>query len=238
MGRPEQEGEGGEVGIPACRAERLGTSGADKSVCPTAIPWSIVSLIGLPVAGVLALAVLWPKSPPLPKLYSIPTFSLIERSGEGLGLGALKGKIWVADFIFTTCPGPCLMMTQRMAELQRRLGAADDVRLVTFTVDPEHDSPEVLREYAARHGARADRWLFLTGDRAAIYGLAEKGFKVTTTDLGEGATGPEGRYLHSTKMVLIDRDGVVRGYFDGVDPGSVGKVASAVAALRRERGGG
>ncbi len=228
---------GSEAGNPACRPGRQGTPVADRNVCPTAIPWSVISLIGLPVVGVLALAVLWPKSSPLPKLYGIPAFSLVERSGEGLGPDALRGKIWIADFVFTTCPGPCLMMTQRMAELQRRLGASEDVRLVSFTVDPEHDSPEVLRAYAERHGALAGRWLFLTGARAAIYDLAEKGFKVTTTDMGDGAAGPDGRYLHSTKLVLVDGDGFVRGYFDGVDPAAVEKVMGAIRALRREKGG-
>lgn len=231
------QGENGrEAGIPARHTEGQGNAGADKNVRPTAIPWSIISLIGLPVLGVLALALLWPKAPPLPKLFAIPAFSLIERSGDAVGRVDLDGKIWVADFIFTTCPGPCLMMTQRMADLQRRLGSADDVRLVSFTVDPEHDTPEVLRDYAELHGARPGQWLFVTGPRSAIYDLAEKGFKVTTADLGEGATGPEGRYLHSTKMVLVDRDGFVRGYFDGVDATSVAKVVAAVAALRREAG--
>lgn len=202
----------------------------------TRFPWSVIGLIGLPVLGVLALALFWPSAPPLPKLFALPAFLLTERAGNAVCGEDLKGKIWVADFIFTTCPGPCLMMTQRMADLQRRLDPADDVRLVSFTVDPETDTPAVLRAYAEKHGAVEGRWLFLTGERLAIYGLAEKGFKVTTSDLGEGATGPEGRFLHSTKMVLVDGDGFVRGYFDGVDPAAVGKVMAAIRALRREAG--
>lgn len=215
-----------------------GNGGAHKVECAAGIPWSVVALIGVPVLGVLAMSWLWPRRPPLPELFPLPDFALIERSGNEVRAQDLKGRIWVADFIFTTCPGPCLMMTQRMADLQRRLGRADDVRLVSFTVDPETDTPEVLGAYAERHGAVEGRWYFLTGNRPAIYDLAEKGFKVTTADLGEGAVGPEGRYLHSTKFVLVDRDGFVRGYFDGVDPAAVGRIIAAIKVLRREAGGG
>ncbi|HPA16969.1 MAG TPA: SCO family protein [Verrucomicrobiae bacterium] len=200
-------------------------------------PWGVMAMLAVPVLGTLVLALLWPRATPLPKMYPLPPFALIggdrsEVTGEGL-----RGKIWVADFIFTTCPGPCLMMTQRMAELQRRLGPADDVRLVSFTVEPENDTPEVLRTYGEKYGAVPGRWLFLTGERRAIYDLAEKGFKVATVDQGEGASGPEGRFLHSTKMILVDREGFVRGYFDGVDTAAVGKVLAAIRALRDEATG-
>lgn len=198
----------------------------------------LAMLLPVPLLGVMtfALAGLRLGPGPLPKLYPIPAFSLTERGGAQVTAESLRGKVWVADFFFTTCPGPCLMMTQRMAELQKRLGRADDLRLVSFTVDPERDTPAALREYAARHGADPERWLFLTGDRNAIYELGEKGFRLATVDQGEGGGGPEGRFLHSTKMVLVDAEGFVRGYFDGVDPASVGKVAAAVKAVRREAG--
>lgn len=198
------------------------------------LPWDLVAMLVVPVIGTLMLVFLWPKAPPLQKLYPLPGFSLTAQDRSTMTLDTLRGKVWVANFIFTTCPGPCLMMTQRMAQLQRQLGPLDDVRLISFTVDPDRDTPEVLKAYAEKHGAIPGYWFFLTGPRAALYELAQKGFKVATVDQGPDATGPDGQFLHSTKMVIVDRDGFVRGYFDGVDTSAVGKVAAAVRGLRRE----
>lgn len=197
-------------------------------------PWALVAMLAIPVLGTILLLALWPRRPPLPKLYPVPPFSLASQDGSEVTLDALRGKTWVANFMFTTCPGPCLMMTQRMAQLQRQTGAIDGLKLVSFTVDPDRDTPPVLRAYAEKHGAIPGRWTFLTGQRQAIYDLAQKGFRVATVDQGPGAAGPDGQFLHSTKMIVVDPEGFVRGYFDGVDIGVVDKVVAAVRQVGRE----
>ena len=140
----------------------------------------------------------------------IPEFTLTERNGAPLGLSDLKGKVWVADFFFTSCPGPCETLTNRLASIHRHVAGDDRVRLVSISVDPATDPPEVLHDYAARFKA-GDRWLFLTGPRPSIYGLARDGFKLPI------ATDPNGLGLitHSTRLVLVDRTGMVRGFYEG-----------------------
>lgn len=147
----------------------------------------------------------------LPKLWQLPEFSLTERSGQPLKLADLQGKVWVADFFYTTCPGPCPMMTSRFSSLHRDLAQEPEVRFVSISTDPEKDTPEMLRAYAERFQAD-DRWLFLTGEKAEIYQLAIAGFKLS---LAETPGAPE-PITHSTKLALVDRTGAVRGFYDGL----------------------
>src|SRR5205814_4187981 len=123
----------------------------------------------------------------LPAYGTVPKFELTNQDSQPFGSPALAGKIWIADFIFTNCPGPCPIISTRMSELQKPL-AKSDVRLVSFTVDPEKDTPEVLRTYAGKLNARPGRWDFLTGPRAAIYSLSKDGFKLGVSD-GSDETG-------------------------------------------------
>lgn len=106
----------------------------------------------------------------------VPEFSLVERSGQTVTKADVLGNVWVADFIFTRCPDVCPLVSSHMAALQEDLRTEDALRLVSITVDPTHDTPEVLRQYAMRFGAHAQRWLFLTGDKEHIYRLAHEGF--------------------------------------------------------------
>jgi cytochrome oxidase Cu insertion factor (SCO1/SenC/PrrC family) len=113
---------------------------------------------------------------------TIPDFSLIERSGRRVTLAEFRGKVWVADFIYTHCTDTCPLQTAELARLQANLATEPGVRLVSITVDPAQDTPEVLAEYATRFGADRDRWLFLTGQKRAIYTLAQKGFLLSVED--------------------------------------------------------
>jgi protein SCO1/2 len=152
----------------------------------------------------------------LPVYGALPDFELTERSGEGVNLETLRGKVWVADFIFTHCAGPCPLLSSRMSGLQKAVQDLDGVRLVSFSVDPERDTPEVLAEYAQRYQADAERWLFLTGSKEPLYRLVGEGFRLAVADGGPQA----GLITHSTRFVLVDQQGRIRGYYDGADPGA------------------
>jgi protein SCO1 len=163
----------------------------------------------------------------LPKDGIVPPFQLIDQNGQPFGSQQLLGKIWIADFVYSTCPGPCPMISSRMSETQKPLRDTD-VKLVSFSVEPQHDTPAVLREYAARLNAQPGRWQFLTGDKATIYRLSHDGFKLAT---GEGgAAGP----IHSTRMVLVDRSGVIRGYYDATDADAVTRLLADTNHLLHE----
>jgi cytochrome oxidase Cu insertion factor (SCO1/SenC/PrrC family) len=129
-------------------------------------------------------------------LAEVPDFVLRERSGQPVTKADLLGKVWIVNFIFTQCVEECPLATSRMARLQEAFTAEADVRLVSITVDPEHDTPEVLREYAKSFGAHPQRWLFLTGEKERIYRLAREGFRLGVFEASEAdssATMPPGR---------------------------------------------
>lgn len=165
------------------------------------------------------------RSDRLPILGAAPTFSLIDQGGRPFSSDALSGRVWVVDFIFTYCAGPCPVMTANMARLQEKIADAPAARLVSISVDPQRDTPEVLAAYAQRFGADPARWYFLTGDLEAIKTVAVDGFK-----LG----GRDDPILHSEKFVLVDQRGRIRGYYDVADSGSLDELASHVRALERE----
>ena len=160
---------------------------------------------------------------------TIPPFELTNQHAQPFGTAQLQGRIWIADFIFTSCPGPCPLISSRMAELQRPLEKSD-VHLVTITVDPETDTPEVLRDYAERLHARPGRWDFLTGDKDTIFKLTQQGFKLAVADGEE-----EGNPVHATRAVLVDRRGEIRGYYDMTAPDGVTKLLADTSHLLREQ---
>lgn len=144
---------------------------------------------------------------------AVPDFALTERSGVTVGLEQLRGKIWVADFVYTTCTDTCPLQTAMMAKLQQEYFDKPNVQFVSFTVDPERDTPAVLTAYAAKHKADAARWYFLTGQRDRMMGLIQNGFHlaVATTPIGGDAGG---MIPHSPRFVLVDQQGRIRGYYD------------------------
>lgn len=185
---------------------------------------------GLSRAGVgLVLAVLAGcRAPELPVLGTVPPFALTERSGRPLRAEDLVGRVWIADFVFTRCPDVCPALTRRMARLQSLSSdGSDAVRLVSFSVDPSHDTPDVLRVYAAHAGARDD-WLFVTGPRDAMATLLRDGFRVAFADDGP----PAAPITHSDRFVLVDRDLRIRGYYHGGDAEDVERLARDATALR------
>ena len=161
---------------------------------------------------------------------TVPNFELVNQNGQLFGSAELHGKIWIADFIFTTCPGPCPMISTRMGELQKPLEKTD-VHLVSFTVDPKKDTPEVLRSYAENLRAEPGRWDFLTGSQSVIYNLSRNGFKLAVSD-GSADTGIP---VHSTRVVLVDRHGEIRGYYNVTEPDAVTKLMADTSHLLREQ---
>ncbi len=152
----------------------------------------------------------------------LPDFSLVDTDGKPVTRDDLKGHVWVANFFFTNCPAQCPMMNQRMAQIQRALPDGAAARLVSITVDPERDSPEILRDYAKTYGAKDGRWLFLTGDKQAIIQLALEGFKLPA---GENPND------HSLRLALIDRDGRIRGYFNSTEDDSIASLQAQLLSL-------
>ena len=151
--------------------------------------------------------------------YPVGAFALTERSGHQVTADDLRGKVWIASFIFTRCSGPCPQVTAAMADLQTEFAGQPDVHLVTFTVDPEYDTPKILTQYADRFHADPDRWLFLTGKESDVYRLLRDGFKVGASKNADAAPGEA--VSHDTHLAVVDRDGHVRGYYSAFpDPDS------------------
>lgn len=183
----------------------------------------------LAVAGVGAWLILQPRT--LPVVGTVPAFALTERSGLPLTSADLAGHVWVANFIFTSCPDFCPALTTRMGTLQQAVtSGSDPVRLVSFTVDPLNDAPEILRPYAARAGA-GDYWLFATGTRDALATLLRDGFRVAYADDGP----PTSPITHSDRFVLVDRQLRIRGYYHGTEAPDVARLARDALALRDGR---
>ena len=157
---------------------------------------------------------------------SAPDFSLTDSSGRALGLEALRGKVWIADFIFTSCAGTCPMMSGQMRKLQDSL--PHDIRLVSFSVDPARDTPAVLAHYATQLGADPNRWVFLTGDRQQVYDVSVKGFKLALDDGKGSETEP---IMHSSRFVLIDRAGQIRGYYSGTEDADLTRLSEDAKKL-------
>lgn len=166
----------------------------------------------------------------LQKYWTLPDFTLTERNGRPLRLGDLAGKVWVADFFYTTCPGPCPLVTSHVSEVQKALGSNPDVRLVSISVDPAKDTADVLKAYAERYAA-GPNWLFCTGEKGAIYTLAHDGFKLP---MAEGT--PEGGPItHTTRLVLVDKTGTVRGFYEGTTEDGVQALVRDARRLFEEK---
>ncbi len=170
---------------------------------------------------------------PLPRLGTIPEMSLVDQDGESFAREDLVGRTSIVDFVFTRCPAICPLLSEKMAQLQDRFeGAGDDVQLLSISVDPDHDTPAVLSEYAARYEADPERWRFLTGDADEVNRVVVRGFRQAMGEPVETEAGID--VMHSSHFVLVDRDGEIRGYFAN-DPEGTDALLKAVERLRTRR---
>lgn len=191
----------------------------------------------LAIFSMLIFGALRRETPHAPALrVPLPAFELTNERGERYGSADLKGRVWVADFVFTSCPTVCPKLTKRMAEVQHRArNLGDAFHLVTFTVDPENDTPERLAAYAKTYRASPRRWTFLTGTLGDVETTVVKGFKMA---LGKEELAPSSgifSIFHGEKLVLVDQEGAIRGYYDADDEGinQLMRDAGLVANLRR-----
>ena len=155
----------------------------------------------------------------------VPNFELIDEEGFAFGLEDLRGKVWVADFIFTSCAGQCPQMTDAMSGLRKRLPKS--VELVSISVDPKRDSPDALMAYATSHGYTPGRWHFLTGQSPDIEFLAREGFHLSYAPGGS----PQEPITHSVRFALIDRSGKIRGFYDATDPKNISQLVNDARVL-------
>jgi len=176
-----------------------------------------------------------PATQSLEVLGTVPAFTLVAADGRPITERDLAGRVWVADFVFTRCQGICPALTTHMKRVQTALerAGARDVGLVSFSVDPLHDTPAVLQEYAARFGADPTRWRFVSGDRAAMYALIQDGFHLAVVPQPEGREPAAGELItHSDRFVLIDPSLQIRGYYHGTDAADVDRLLADIETLR------
>jgi protein SCO1/2 len=179
---------------------------------------------GLAALAMLLAGCAGPK--PLPILSEVPQFDLILQTGQPFDSKSLDGHIWIADFIYTTCDGPCPMMSHLMRGLEGSTESTPDVKLVSFSVDPAHDTPPVLAKYAQLFKADTARWFFLTGDMARLNELGLKGFKLNSVD---------GSLSHSTRFALVDGRRRIRGFYTTSDDDFKTRLLHDLHQLEREK---
>jgi protein SCO1/2 len=167
----------------------------------------------------------------------VPHFNLTERSGVSVTDADLKGKISVVNFIYTSCPDTCPLQSAKIRNLQEGYAQASAVRFFSITVDPQRDTPEVLKKYASRFKADPHRWLFLTGNKADIHRLAQEGFRLSAAEIPQAHRPPSGAtHAHSPRFVLVDRKAQIRGYYSSNDKEAMTRLRRDLERLVHEQG--
>ena len=161
----------------------------------------------------------------LPEIGMVPEFEFVNSEQETITLNNLKGKVWVADFIFTTCTMACPMMTGNMNIIHKKYKKNDNVRLVSISVYPEYDTPEVLTKYASQYDANTSRWYFLTGEESTVKRVIKDGFKIGDY---------EDIIFHSEKFALVDKKGMIRAYYNGMKTEDMKKLKKDINSLLKQ----
>jgi cytochrome oxidase Cu insertion factor (SCO1/SenC/PrrC family) len=173
-------------------------------------------------------------APEIRKYREVGDFTLTKQNGEPLASSALLGKVWIADFVFTSCTAECLVLSKRMSNLEKRFAGRSDVAFVSFSVDPGTDTPARLTKYAKLYDA-GERWSFLTGDSVEMEGLIKEKFLLPVAASPEDeAALRQARLIHSDRLAIVDRKGVVRAYVNGMEPKAEEEAAQIVETLLAE----
>jgi len=166
---------------------------------------------------------------------TIPSFSLTDETGKAFDSKGLKGKIYVANFFFTRCTTICPKITSQVSRVQDTFLGDLEVELLSISVDPKFDQPEKLALYAKRFDANKSQWHFLTGEKKMIYPLVLKGFHVPLADASEydaAIKNPDETFIHSERLVLVDKAGIIRGFYDGTDKKEVDRLLVEIKVLK------
>src|SRR3989338_1805543 len=193
--------------------------------------WSVWAVAVVSGVGLLWYVADAAKAVALPRYGRVPSFTLTDQAGGSVSQETFKGVVWIADFIFTRCAGQCPVMTAQMSRLAQAFQGEPSLVLVSFTVDPAHDPPEILARYAASHAARPAQWRFLTGDLQTITRLSQAGFQLALSY--EGTV--DEPITHSRRFVLVDRQGVIRGSYDAGEAEAMTRIRRDVQRLVREQ---
>jgi protein SCO1/2 len=189
-----------------------------------------IGLVGILFAIPIVRTVAAPAPEPLPVLAEIPDFDFVDQEGQPFGTGSLRGKVWVADFIFTRCPTICPMITERMQVVQKRTkNLGPSFHMVSFSVDPEYDTPEVLRAYARGHKVNRVRWSFVTGPFDELKNHVESGMKIAMGR--EKPDEPIPSVTHGTHFVLVDTQMKIRGFYDSSDDQKMAQLIRDIGLL-------
>jgi protein SCO1 len=162
--------------------------------------------------------------------HTIPDFSFINQKGKTITKASVKGKIYVADYFFTTCGSICPVMKKQMHRVYKNFEKDPEIIFLSHTVDPETDSVGVLDEFSKRFSADPEKWLFLTGEKKSLYDLARRGYLL---DAAEGDGGAED-FIHTQNFALVDKEFHIRGYYDGTDSAEVNKLMVDIEVLKKE----
>lgn len=189
---------------------------------PQLIVWLTILSIVILFAGIVLIKPFGKDKSDLPILGQLPDFNFTQSNGQTFGLAEMKGKINVVDFMFTGCPMICPVMSAKMAVFYQAFSADTDVRFISITVDPQNDSLPVLRAYARDHGVTDNRWVFLRAPIEEVIALSEKGFMLAADRLPGG---------HTTRFILVDDRGRIRGYYESGDDASLAKLVDDIQRL-------
>jgi protein SCO1/2 len=160
--------------------------------------------------------------------YTVPDFTLEDQDGNSVRQADYRGYIYVVDFFFTRCGSICPRMTTQLTRVQDHFEHDPSVKLLSITVDPKHDTAAVLKTYAQSYGAIPGKWSFATGEKDSIYTLAQKGYYLSAMEDEEHPID----FIHSDKLVLVDKRGWIRGYYSGTDPKDVDKLITEIKVLQ------
>ena len=164
----------------------------------------------------------------------IQDFEFFDQKNQRFQSSSIKDKIWVVEYFFATCKGICPIMNAQMQRVQSAHEKDTNVVILSFTVDPDQDTPEALGLYADEHGAIAGQWFFLTGEKSMLYELARKSFFLLKPAEAKNQGDAGGDFIHTNNFVLIDRDKQIRGYYDGTNPKEVDALILDVSRLKMD----